>query len=146
MEIEITSLLENDQFYLSHSRAEGGQNAGSETWSAALAAADETPLLDTEEKLQSMRDFAESSGGWDEDEIAAWTDQEINALFLQWIAGDCRECPALENSFAKTDSRYSTADALSEIDWRKTRRMQESGQIPSNLFKTGRKIYFSLTA
>ena len=94
MEIEITPLLDNDLYPLSHSAAEGGQNAGRETWKASLAAAEATPLLDTPEKLQAMRDFALSSGGWDAEEVAAWTPQEVNALFLQWIAGDCRECPA----------------------------------------------------
>lgn len=95
MEIEITALLDLDQFALSHSAAEGGWNAGPETWQSALERADETPLLDTPEKLQAMRDFARESGGWSEEECAAWTDQEVNALFLQWIAGDVRQCPAV---------------------------------------------------
>jgi len=94
MEINITSLMAVNQFKRSHSRAEGGQNAGPETWRASLEAAKETVLLDTEEKLEAMRDFAKSSGGWTREEIAAWSAQEINALFLQWIAGDVRECPA----------------------------------------------------
>jgi hypothetical protein len=94
MEINITSLLETDQFPLSHSIAEGGQDAGRETWQASLSAASETPLLDTPEALEAMREFARSSGGWDAEEIATWSDQELNALFLQWIAGDCRQCPA----------------------------------------------------
>lgn len=50
---------------------------------------------DRPEKLQAMRDHALSSGGWGEDEANAWDAQEVNALFLQWIAGDCRECPAV---------------------------------------------------
>ena len=95
MEIEITSLLDLDQFSLSHSAAEGGQNAGRDTWNAAKEQAAETPLLDTPEKLQAMREFARASGGWDAEETAAWSEQEVNALFLQWIAGDCRECPAI---------------------------------------------------
>lgn len=94
LEIDITSLLENNQFPLSHSVAEGGDMAGKNTWQAALSQAEETPLLDSEEKLEAMREFALSSGGWDAEEIAAWTDQEVNALFLQWIAGDVRQCPA----------------------------------------------------
>jgi len=94
LEIDITALLETDQFALSHSIAEGGQNAGPKTWKASLEAASETPILDTPEKLQAMRDFARSSGGWNDEETAAWTDQDVNALFLQWVAGDCRECPA----------------------------------------------------
>lgn len=135
MNIEITSLLERDQFALSHSAHEGGQNAGQNTWRASLEAAEETPLLDTPDKLQAMRDFALDSGGWDEAEAAEWTEQEVNALFLQWIAGDCRQCPAKDGG---------RADSLDEIEWRKTRRAQEQGQCPSNLYKQGRKIYFSL--
>ena len=122
MEINITSLLEADQFALSHSRMEGGENAGQNTWRASLEAAEETPLLDTEEKLQAMRDFALSSGGWDDEEVAAWTSQEVNALFLQWIAGDCRECGA---------------DRLGDLDWGTV----EAG----NLFKgIDGQIYFSI--
>lgn len=94
MEIDITSLLNVDQFEHSHSRMEGGENAGQNTWRASLEAARETVLLDTEEKLQAMRDFARSSGGWDDEEVAAWSADEINALFLQWVAGDVRQCPA----------------------------------------------------
>ncbi len=34
-----------------------------------------------------LKDF----GAWDEDEIAAWSDTELNALVVQFIAGDIRE-------------------------------------------------------
>jgi hypothetical protein len=95
MEIDITSLLETDLFPLSHSQVEGGPNAGNNTWQASLDHAEETALLDTPEKLQAMRDFARASGGWTREEIDEWTPQEVNALFLQWIAGDCRQCPAI---------------------------------------------------
>lgn len=95
MEIDITTLTDTDQFPLSHSRMEGGQNAGRNTWHASLEAAEDTALLDTPEKLHAMRDFARESGGWNEEEVDAWSDLEVNALFLQWIAGDCRECPAI---------------------------------------------------
>ena len=95
MEIDITPLADLDAFPLSHSAAEGGQTAGRDTWNASLDQAEETPILDTPEKLHAMRDFARSSGGWTTEEIAEWTPQEVNALFLQWIAGDCRQCPAI---------------------------------------------------
>jgi hypothetical protein len=94
MFIEITSLLELDCFDLSHSRAEGGENAGRNAWNASKEQAKETPLLDNEEKLEAMRDFARSSGGWTREEIAEWSAEEVNALFLQWVAGDVRQCPA----------------------------------------------------
>jgi hypothetical protein len=97
MHINITPLLSLDMFPLSHSAAEGGQEAGRNSWKASqeTSAEIQPPLLDTEEKLQAMRDFARSSGGWTREEIEAWPPEEINALFLQWIAGDTRQCPAM---------------------------------------------------
>jgi hypothetical protein len=120
MEINITTLLDLDCWQISHSRHEGGQEAGRNTWRAAIGQAEETPLLNTEEELQAMRDFARSSGGWDKEEIAAWSHTEVNALFLQWIAGDCRQLGA---------------DSLKDIDWEEARERQEQGQAPSNIFR-----------
>ena len=97
MQINITSLLSLDMYPLNHSQHEGGQDAGRNSWKASqeTAAEIQPPLLDTEEKLQAMRDFARESGGWTQEEIEAWPPEEVNALFLQWIAGDTRESPAL---------------------------------------------------
>jgi hypothetical protein len=120
MYIDITSLLELDLFDLSHSQAEGGESAGQNTWNASKAQAKETTLLDTEEKLEAMRDFARSSGGWTREEIAAWNAEEINALFLQWVAGDVRQ---------------AGADSLDEIDWEEYEEMAMQGRIPSNISK-----------
>ena len=138
MHINITSLLEMDCFDLSHSAAEGGQDAGRDTWNASKAKAAELspPLLDTEEKLEAMRDFAKSSGGWTREEIGEWSADEINALFLQWIAGDARQCPAVEGE---------RADSLDEIDWTEYEEQAQAGQIPSNLSKgDDGKIWFYL--
>ena len=130
MYIEITSLIELDCFPLSHSRAEGGENAGRDTWNASKDQAKETPLLDTEEKLEAMRDFARSSGGWTREEVEAWSAEEINALFLQWIAGDVRE---------------AGADSLEEIDWNEYESQASEGRISSNLSKDDDgRIYFYL--
>ena len=137
MNIDITSLLEMDCFNLSHSAAEGGQDAGRNTWNASKAAAAEMrpPLLDTDEKLEAMRVFAKSSGGWIREEIGEWSADEINALFLQWVAGDVRQCPAVEGG----------ADSLEEIDWQEYEEQAQAGQIPSNLSKgDDGKIWFYL--
>ncbi len=166
MEIDITSLLELNQFDLSHSQAEGGPNAGPHTWQAALERAEEIPLLDTPEKLDAMRDFARSSGGWDDEEVAAWTPQEVNALFLQWIAGDCRQAPRILEGLEFTErapgewyredaefewgpyatrseayrdydgTRIHTAGSLEDIDWPEYEVMAHDGQISSNLFRS----------
>lgn len=173
MEIEITSLLEMDCFELSHSRAEGGDNAGTNTWNASKEQAEETPLLDTPEKLEAMRDFAEDSGGWTREEIAEWSDEEINALFLQWIAGDVRQLPrVLDSEFEERDGGWwrtdedepdfeigpfdsrseayrdfngPNAECLSDIDWPEAEIAMSEGQAPSNLFRADDgRIYFYL--
>lgn len=96
MDINITSLLELDMFTFAHSIAEGGYNAGPDTWNAAKEDTKDRkpPLLDTEEKLEAFRDWIGQSGGWTRDEISAWDSVECDALFLQWIAGGVRQCPA----------------------------------------------------
>jgi hypothetical protein len=130
MEIEITSLLEMHAPDLSASRMELGDNAGNITWQAAKDQAEETPLLDTPEKLDAMRDFARSSGGWNAGEVAAWDAEEVNALFLQWIAGDVRELGA---------------DTLADIDWTEAEAAMAEGQAPSNIFRADDgRIYFYL--
>lgn len=91
MEINITSLLETDMFEFSHSRAEGGENAGQNTWNAALKGP--RLLLQTPEEFEAFRDYVKGFGAWDEEEIAAWDENECQALFLQMIAGDVRQCP-----------------------------------------------------
>ena len=92
MEINITHLLETDLFPFSHSRAEGGENAGPNTWNAALNGP--RPLLNTPEEFEAFREHVGEFGAWSEEEIAAWDDNECQALFLQLISGDVRECPA----------------------------------------------------
>lgn len=130
MEIDITTLSKVNAFDLSHSIAEGGGNAAHNTWENSKAEAKRHPILDTPEKLQAMRDFAASSGGWTREEIAGWPDSEVNALFLQWIAGDCRELGA---------------DSIADIDWDEAEQLQSEGQAASNMFKgTDGKIYFYL--
>jgi len=130
MEINITSLLGMHAPTLSASQFELGNNAGQITWRASQEQAEKTPILQTENELQAMRDFARASGGWDEDEVNAWTPQEVNALFLQWIAGDVRALGA---------------DSLEEIDWTEAEELQREGQAPSNLFRADDgRVFFDL--
>lgn len=90
MEINITQFYnEANPANYSASVVELGQDAGIITWQAAKEA--DFMLLDTAEKLEAMRAWARSSGGWNEAEIAAWPDVELNALFIQLVSGDMRE-------------------------------------------------------
>lgn len=93
MEINITHLLNTDLYEFAHSRAEGGENAGPDTWKAALNGP--RPLLNSPEEFEAFRDYVNGFGAWDAEEIAAWDENECQALFLQFIAGDVRECPAI---------------------------------------------------
>lgn len=133
MEINITNF-----FYavaprdLSASVAEIGTNAGAYTWEASCEAADEYNPLDTEDKKSAFREFVRSSGGWTDDEISAWSDKELIALFLQWIAGDMREM-GIDKPVANPFS----------VDWAEIEASQEMGQAPSNIFRgIDGEIYF----
>jgi hypothetical protein len=133
-EIDITSLISSSHFVphcLSNNRATLGDNAARITWNASKSAAVaiQPPLLDTEEKKQEFRDFVESSGGWDKEEISAWNDIELNALFLQWVAGDIREC-------------FGDAD-FNDWDWQEYEKEASAGHLPSRIFKgSDNRIYF----
>jgi hypothetical protein len=132
MQIDITSLSEIDLFTFSHSRAEGGENAGQNTWKAALedASTRRPPLLSSPEAIESFKDWVKSFGAWSEDERNSWTDEECNALFLQWVAGDVRE---------------AGYDSLEEIDWDEYEAQAREGNIPANIYHADDgRIYFSL--
>ena len=126
MEINITSLLEEDLYQFSHSVAEGGQNAGKNTWNAALNGP--RPLLSTPEEISEFRDYVREFGAWTDEEIDAWDENECQALFLQMIAGDCRE---------------GGADSLGAMDWQKYQEDSESGRISGRMFRgDDGQVYF----
>lgn len=90
MDLDITEFFNTaNAFDYSASQAELGENAGKITWNAACHA--DYNILDTEEKRDAFRKFVKESGGWNDAEIAAWSDNELNALCIQWISGDMRE-------------------------------------------------------
>ena len=112
----------------SASVAEIGANAGQDTWNAAKES--EWNMLDTEEKRQAFRDWVKPFGAWGDDEIASWSDVELNALFVQWVSGDIREC--LE---------WDVEDV-----WANYQELVEDSKCPSNLWRdseTG-EVWFSL--
>lgn len=95
MNINITRFFaDGDHFNISGSRMEHGQDAGRITWNNARDAVKEFCYLDTEDKLDAMRshlrDIGFSESGEDKDA------DELNALFLQLVAGDIREVPDME--------------------------------------------------
>jgi len=136
VELNITSLIASPDFVpfdLSNNRATLGENAGALTWNASkeAAATIAPPILDTDEKKEAFRDFVRGFGAWDDDEIAAWDETELNALCLQWIASDLREA-------------FHDAEPA-EWDWSDYEQRAERGSISSRLFKSDDgSVYFSL--
>jgi hypothetical protein len=132
MELNITHLFSDDSsfvpFDLSNNRATLGDNAGALTWAASVETAAEIVLLDTPEKREAFKDFVADAGAWDSAEINAWSETELNALCLQWIAGDVREA-------------FGDAD-FADWDWAEYEVRAERGSISSRLFKNGSDVYF----
>lgn len=119
----------------SASVAEIGANAGPSTWRAACEDAPDYGLLQSADELQAMREFAADSGGWTDDELQAMPDDDIRALFLQWIAGDAREM---------FRERRTLGD-LTDADWQRAETLQHEGQVPANIYRgDDGRVYFYL--
>jgi hypothetical protein len=132
MELDITQFFSDAApMDYSASQAEIGASAGADTWRAACDDSEDYPLVDTDEKRDAFRTFVRSSGGWNDDEINAWSDTELNALCLQWVAGDMRECGIGPDSSLE--------------EWQEVRQRQEAGNLPSRLYRgADGRVYFSL--
>lgn len=134
MEINITRFFnEADAYEYSASQFERGENAARETWSNALSTASDSPLLTTPEQLQAMRDYARETGGWTREEISEWSDEEINALFIQFVSGDMREIESL----------CTTEDG--ETNWTEYERLANKGTISGSISRSDKgDIYYYL--
>ena len=128
MQINITKFYnEAAPINYSASVAEIGANAGPDTWNAAKDDAMDWNMLDTDEKRQAFRDWVKQSGGWSQEEIGAWGDVEINALFVQWVSGDIREMEGLDIE-----------------DWQGYYNAGNGGLVSCNLWEQDGEVWFSL--
>lgn len=129
MEINITDLFYTGQAHLySASAAELGEDAGKITWANALAYTNKHRMLDTEDQLEAFRQFVKDTGGWTQEEISHWSNQELNALFVQFVAGDIRE-GGLSGPFQ---------------DWEQYLEDCESGLVSGRIFKSDDNQIFYL--
>jgi hypothetical protein len=135
MEIDITSFFNDaDAYEFSASISEMGNCAGKITWANACARGSTAPLLTSPEQLRALRSYVKGFGAWDDEEIAAWSDDECNALFIQLISGDMRE---IEGLCMGDDG---------EVDWAEYDRLSEQGTISGNLYRgDDERIYYSLS-
>lgn len=93
MELDVTHMLDDcdEMPFLSNSIAELGPDAGKITWDNSVEYAKRRPLLITEDDKFEARRWLRGFGAWDAEEIAAWSEDELNALVVQFIAGNIRE-------------------------------------------------------
>ena len=109
MEINITRFYnEAAPMDYSASIAEIGSDAGPSTWRAALDDAPDYNMLDTDDKREAFRTYIRGFGAWEDEEITAWSDIELNALFIQMVSGDMREANLSANATDAEWAAYET--------------------------------------
>lgn len=124
MEIKVTEYVKNvDCRQFSDSIHNSGlENIGLLTWNNAVRQIEAESLI-TADQQQEARDWLAGFGAWSDDEIKGWQDNEVEALLLQFIAGDIQEM-----------EMFATYEEYQEA--------AEAGQVSSRLFKTGDDEWF----
>jgi hypothetical protein len=132
MEVNITELFNNvDPSRYSASQAELGPDAGTLTWERAVDRVIHTRLLNHAE-IDTWRVYVRSSGGWSAEEVAAMTDTELQALFLQWVSGDMREA--------------GLSAIANDADWAQYEKDANDGTVSGSIFRTDDgQIFFDIT-
>lgn len=92
MELNITEFFKKaDPCLYSGSIATRGDNVANETYGAALQDSSTWNILATPEQLEAAKAYFKTFGAWDGDEIATWSDFELNALMIQFISAEMNE-------------------------------------------------------
>jgi len=132
MDIDITTFFaEANTFDFSRSVAEYGPNVGPTAWTNAKREGETSPLLTTPDQLEALRDHVKGFGKWEPAELAAWSDVECNALFIQLISGDIREA-GLDND-------------PDDDDWQEYERRAAQCDCSGRIFKAADgNVYYTL--
>jgi hypothetical protein len=121
MEILITPfvnahLLTGNASDFSCSEHERGSYAGKDSYAHAVETSEEFSVVNAETRPQLEKFFGEF-GAWDREEIQSWSDDELNGVCLQLIAGDYKEWENYQDSSedieyynANLGSRFISAD------------------------------------
>lgn len=82
MEIDVTHMVEDsdEMVNLSGSRAEHGKDASKITWNNSIQYGKKRPLLTTDEMREAARKHFRGYGAWTEEEIAAWPEDNLQAI------------------------------------------------------------------
>lgn len=121
----------------SASVAELGNDAGRITWEAACEDAREL-FGDTFDR-ESFDAYFSGFGAWDDEELAAHTDEECAALMLQFIAGDMREA-----DFSSYADIEGGAEPFTDEWWPQYEKASEAGTVAGRFFRAddGRVFYY----
>lgn len=105
-ELDVTYMVEraDEMIDLSGSAAEHGSNAGPWTWGNSVEWGRDHPLLTTDEQREAARRHFRAYGAWDADEIAAWTEDELQGITCQEVAAAIREREAYEDEDTYRDA------------------------------------------
>lgn len=100
MEIDVTHMVDDsdEMPMLSGSVAELGTNAGPITWRNSKAYGAQHPLLKTDDDRDEARAYFREFGAWSAEEIAAWSEDELQGLVCQDIAHHIREMESAESA------------------------------------------------
>lgn len=138
-ELDISALVAGmrDPSEYSASVAERGQDAGRMTWKAACKDAREL-FGDTFDRA-AFDEYFSHFGAWDDEELAAHTDEECAALMLQFIAGDMREA-----DFSSYADIEGGAEPFTDEWWPQYEKASEAGTVAGRFFRAddGRVFYY----
>ena len=120
MEIDVTHMVEDqdEMIELSGLRMEHGQDAGRITWNNSKAYGAERPLLTTDEMRDAARAHFREYGGWSEEEIAAWSEHDLQAIMCQDVAAAIREMEVADDyeDFVELCEQGTCSGRLSKND------------------------------
>lgn len=128
IEANVTRMFEAlEPWDCSNSVSNYGPDAARMTWQNALTIAghhEDWLASDVAESCEAMRDAARQLGAWDRDEVAAFSDQECLAHFVQAIASDLRNHLDVDNqslrgcaaTYAAAVEAYNAGQATIECE------------------------------
>lgn len=96
VEINVTAMVEDEDHMpiLSGSRAELGDEAGAITWKNSVEYGRKHPLLKTDDERDAARHHFRSYGAWSQEQIDAWSEDELQGIVCQDVAAAIREMEA----------------------------------------------------
>lgn len=110
-----------EPWVVSNSVANLGPDAGRITWENAQTVAgswEEWLVSDLENAIDEVEAWALNTGGWSEEEIAAWTSEETLALFVQNVASELRNCLDVDNlTLEECVVKYEITDWEQECEY-----------------------------